>query len=60
MRFCEFVEKMQRKALSDLQRGFVEDLEQRLKDDCEISILPNIGRKENIEAINVVHKIIGI
>lgn len=60
MRFNEFVEKIQRKALSDIQKGFVEELEKRLKDECEITMPPNIGRKESIETINAVHKIIGI
>lgn len=60
MRFNEFVEAMQKKALSDFQKGFVEDLEKRLKDECEMAMLPNIGRKESIETINAVHKIIGI
>lgn len=60
MRFSEFVEKMQRKALSDFQKGFVEDLEKRLKDECEMTMPPNIEREENIETINAVHKIIGI
>lgn len=60
MRFNEFVEKMQRKALSDIQRGFVEDLEERLKGDCEISMPPNVGRKENLQTINLANKSIGI
>lgn len=60
MRFSEFVEKIQRKALSDIQKGFVEELEKRLKDECEMAMLPNIGREESIETINAVHKIIGI
>lgn len=60
MRFSEFVEAMQKKALSDFQKGFVEDFEKRLKDECEISMPPNIGRKKNIETINASHKIIGI
>lgn len=60
MKFNEFVEAMQKKALSDFQKGFVEDLEKRLKDDCEMTMPPNIGREENIETINAVHKIIGI
>lgn len=60
MRFNEFVEKMQRKALSDIQRGFVEELEERLKDGCEISMSPNVGRKENLDTINSVHKVIGV
>lgn len=60
MRFSEFVEAMQKKALSDFQKGFVEDFEKRLKDECEISMSPNIGREENIDTINAVHKIIGI
>lgn len=42
MRFSEFVEAMQKKALSDFQKGFVEDFEKRLKDECEISMSPNI------------------
>lgn len=60
MRFSEFVEKMQRKALSDFQRGFIEDLEERLMGDCEISMSPNIGRKENLQTINLVNNIIGV
>ena len=60
MRFSEFVEAMQNKALSDFQKGFVEDLEKRLKDECEITMPTNIGRKDNIETINAIHKIIGI
>lgn len=60
MRFSDFVEAVQKKALSDLQKGFIEDLEERLSDDCKISMPKNIGRKQNIETINAVHKIIGI
>lgn len=60
MRFCEFVEAMQKKALSDFWKGFAEDLEKRLKDECEITMPPSIGRKESIETINAIHKIIGI
>lgn len=60
MRFNEFVEKMQRKALSDIQRGFVEELEERLMGDCEISMPPNIGRKENLQIISLADKSIGI
>ena len=60
MRFSDFVEAMQKKALSDLQKGFIEDLEERLNEDCEISMPKNIGRKQSIETINAVHKIIGI
>lgn len=59
MRFSEFVEKMQRKALSDFQRGFIEDLEERLMGDCEISMPPNIGRKENSQTISLANKSIG-
>lgn len=46
MRFGDFVEAMQKKALSDLQKGFIEDLEERLKGDYEISMPKNIGRKK--------------
>lgn len=60
MKFNEFVEAMQNKALSDFRKGFVEDLEKRLKDECEMTMPPNIGRKESIETINAIHKIIGI
>lgn len=60
MKFNEFVEAMQNKALSDFQKGFVEDLEKRLKDECEMTMPPNIGMEENIETINAVHKIIWI
>lgn len=60
MRFNEFVEAMQKKVLSDLQRGYVEDLEQRLKSDGEILMPPNIGRKENLQTINSVNNMIGI
>lgn len=59
MRFNEFAEKMQRKALSDIQRGLIEDLEERLMGDCEISMPPNIGRKENLQTISLVNKSIG-
>lgn len=56
MRFSEFVEKMQRKALSDFQRGFIEDLEERLMGDCEISMPLNIGRKESLQTISLLNK----
>lgn len=58
MRFSNFVEAMQKKALSDLQKGFIEDLEKRLKGDCEISMPKNIGRKQNAETMNAIHKML--
>lgn len=51
MKLAEYIESIRQESLNKYQKALLEDMEQKLKNGCEISIPPRIGRTLSIQTI---------
>ncbi len=51
MKLSEYIESICQEPLSEYQKAFFEDMEQKLKNGYEISMPPRIGRTLSIQTI---------
>lgn len=51
MTFCEYMEQLQNEPLSDFQKKWFDAMENHIRNGCEISIPPRIGRTLSISMI---------
>lgn len=51
MKLSEYIESICQEPLSKYRKAFFEDMEQKLKNGYEISVLPRIGRTLSIQTI---------
>lgn len=56
MKLSEYIESICQEPLSKYQKAFLEDMEKRLEDGCEISTPPRIGRTLSIQTIWEIEK----
>lgn len=55
MTFCEYIEKLQGKKLSDFEKKWIEIIEGYIRSGCEISVPPQAGKMLNIQTIYAIN-----
>lgn len=55
MTFCEYIENLQGKKLSDSEKKWIEILQGYIENGCEISMPPRVNRMLNIQTILAIN-----
>lgn len=55
MTFCEYMEKMQNEPLTDFQKQWFGVMEKYMRNGCELSMPPRVGRMLSISMIYAIN-----